>query len=76
LVVLITLSWSQPGKAAPTLADADPERAADILWKDGEIISSAKLSPSPCLGYGKTCQRSKDCCGFLKCSWMYRCNGV
>jgi len=28
LVVLITLSWSQPGKAAPTLADADPERAA------------------------------------------------
>jgi len=28
LVVLITLSWSQPGKAAPTSANADPERAA------------------------------------------------
>jgi len=28
LVVLITLSWSQPGKAAPTLADVDPERDA------------------------------------------------
>jgi len=28
LMVLITLSWSQPGKAAPTLDDANLERAA------------------------------------------------
>jgi len=37
LVVLITLSWSQPGKAAPTWAKANPERAAKM--KPGEYVT-------------------------------------
>jgi len=42
LVVLITLSWSQPGKAAP--AEADPEWAAGRFGRSSETAENKRES--------------------------------
>jgi len=68
LVVLITLSWSQPGKAAPILDNADPERAAD----KPDIHRQKR-----CANQGEKCSKQQaltplapesDCC-----NWRHSC---
>jgi len=63
LVVLITLSWSQPGKAAAaTSADANPERAAGIGLKN--VLSRDR---------GTKCAKEAQSCKSIKCCKKLLC---
>jgi len=69
LVVLITLSWSQPGKAAPTSDDADPARAAD-RWVYNPKNGRWSLTDAPrCKGFLEDCSKNEDCCTGLICEY-------
>jgi len=75
LVVLITLSWSQPGKAAPTWAKANPERAAKM--KPGEYVtvtSGIDGSAYASSEYDNEYFAAEKAFGTSSCSWPATCS--